>query len=99
LTTHHLKTWPEFFRAITSGDKTFELRKDDRGYRAGDVLHLQEYDRANDTLTGAEIWVRVPYLVAGPAFGLERDYVCMAIQIMFNGGPPVPAPSHHNPVG
>jgi len=24
---HELKTWPEFFRAIESGHKTFEVRK------------------------------------------------------------------------
>jgi hypothetical protein len=30
---HELKMWPEFFKHVWSGDKTFELRVDDRGFR------------------------------------------------------------------
>jgi Domain of unknown function (DUF3850) len=41
---HELKTWPEFFARLVSGEKTFDVRKDDRGYQAGDVLVLREYD-------------------------------------------------------
>lgn len=41
---HELKTWPQYFERIISGEKTFEVRKDDRGYQAGDVLVLREFD-------------------------------------------------------
>lgn len=44
MTEHVLKTWPEFFRAIVDGKKTFEVRKNDRGFQTGDVLHLREFD-------------------------------------------------------
>jgi hypothetical protein len=40
---HELKVWPQFFDALLSGDKTFEVRKDDRGFHVGDVLWLREY--------------------------------------------------------
>ena len=73
--THELKIWPDFFSPIVTGEKTFELRKDDRGFKAGDVLWLREWGKGE--YTGREIKKRVTYLLGG--FGLEREYVCMAL--------------------
>jgi hypothetical protein len=42
--THYLKTWPEYFQAIKSGEKKAELRLNDRDFKVGDELVLQEYD-------------------------------------------------------
>lgn len=42
--THDLKILPEYFEAVTSGMKTFELRKDDRGFATGDHVVLWEWD-------------------------------------------------------
>lgn len=41
---HELKTWPEYFRAIRSGEKCFELRFNDRNYQIADELILREFD-------------------------------------------------------
>jgi hypothetical protein len=43
-TVHQLKTWPSYFQPVWTGEKTFEVRFNDRGYQAGDVLDLREYD-------------------------------------------------------
>ena len=40
---HLLKSWPMPFRALRKGDKTFELRVNDRDYATGDVLVLREW--------------------------------------------------------
>lgn len=45
MTHHTLKTWPSFFEAIWRGDKTFEVRIDDRGFQRGDTVTLAEWDR------------------------------------------------------
>lgn len=41
---HNLKTWPEYFRAVRNREKTFELRFNDRDFKVGDVLLLQEFN-------------------------------------------------------
>lgn len=45
---HVLKTWPEFYRAVQSGAKTLELRKDDRTprYSVGQMIELVYFDPA-----------------------------------------------------
>ncbi|EGO8028365.1 DUF3850 domain-containing protein [Enterococcus faecalis] len=42
-TIHELKILPEYFEAVVSGDKRFEIRKNDRNYQNGDILRLNEY--------------------------------------------------------
>jgi hypothetical protein len=49
---HGLKTWSGFFTALKKGDKTFELRKNDRDFIAGDQLLLQEFQPC-DTCWGS----------------------------------------------
>lgn len=41
--THELKTVNPHFKDIQSGQKTFELRFNDRDYQVGDILILKEY--------------------------------------------------------
>jgi hypothetical protein len=46
---HELKIWPQYFRPVADGDKTFEVRKNDRGFQKGDVVMLREWDPAEVT--------------------------------------------------
>lgn len=41
---HDLKVWPAPFEDTVAGRKPYEVRKDDRDYRVGDVLLLREWD-------------------------------------------------------
>lgn len=41
---HDLKTWPQFYERVITGEKNFELRTNDRVYQAGDTVILKEYD-------------------------------------------------------
>lgn len=43
-TEHELKCHPEYFGRICRGQKTFEIRKNDRDFQVGDILVLREYD-------------------------------------------------------
>lgn len=46
MTTHVLKTLPQYYERLADGTKTFEVRRDDRGFQTGDVLDLREHDPA-----------------------------------------------------
>lgn len=43
MSEHTLKVIPPYFDAILDGTKTFEVRKNDRAYQRGDILHLSEW--------------------------------------------------------
>ena len=42
--THSLKTWPSYWLAVKRGDKTFEVRRNDRDFAVGDLLLLRMWD-------------------------------------------------------
>lgn len=74
--THALKTWPEYYKQVESGMKTFELRKNDRPFKAGDYLLLQEWDNETQRYTGKGLTRRITYILFGEcaAFGLDKGY-------------------------
>lgn len=59
---HKLKTWPEYFEKVLSGEKTFEFRKNDRGFQVGDILILEEYSPTLQEYTGRKLKVLVTYI-------------------------------------
>jgi hypothetical protein len=76
-----LKTWPAFFSATEAGIKPFEMRRDDRQFRVGDVLELCEFDPDGGAYTGRVVRRRVTYVMRGkPAFGLKAGYVVMGLK-------------------
>lgn len=44
---HELKLDEKYFDLVDTGLKTFEIRKNDRDYRVGDLLALSRYDSEN----------------------------------------------------
>ena len=60
---HILKTWPEYYQAVWTGEKTFEIRVNDRNYQVGDLLVLQEFDPRTKEYTGSVLRKRVTYLI------------------------------------
>jgi hypothetical protein len=53
MTVHRLKSWPENFAAIENGSKTFDLRRDDRGFETGDEIVFEEFRPGVGEYTGA----------------------------------------------
>lgn len=56
---HLLKIWPQYFNDIRRGKKTAEIRFDDRDFRIGDTLILQEWKPLKKAYTGRAIRKRV----------------------------------------
>jgi len=40
---HELKIHPKYYNAIILQEKTFEIRKNDRDFKAGDEIELREF--------------------------------------------------------
>jgi hypothetical protein len=74
---HTLKTWPDQFTAVADGSKTFEIRRDDRGFAVGDLLRLAEWDPDTSRVTDRMVLRRVTHLLRG--FGLEDGYVALGL--------------------
>lgn len=77
--THRLKVHPGPFRSIKRGDKRFEYRRDDRGFRVDHRLLLQEWDPSEAEYTKDELMVVVTHMTRGPDFDVPRGYVIMSI--------------------
>jgi len=82
---HALKTHPGPFAAIRNGNKAFEFRKNDRDFRSGDVLVLNEWippspEDVTGSYTGQQERRVVTYIVHGPAFGIPEGYCVMSVR-------------------
>jgi len=75
--THELKIKPEYFNPVISGEKTFEIRKNDRDYKVGDYLILKEYE--NESYTGNEVATCVSYITS---FNQKEDYVVLGMNLV-----------------
>jgi len=53
------KIWPEYFDAVASGKKKFELRLNDFEINEGDSMLLREWDPATKEYTGRQIEKKV----------------------------------------
>ena len=73
---HYIKILPEYYNAIDSGEKSFEVRYNDRNYQVYDILHLREWYNGN--YTGREMVVEVTYLLDAPDY-CKEGYVIMSI--------------------
>ena len=74
---HELKILPEYFNAVISGEKTFEIRKNDRPFHKGDLLALNEFD--GQYWTGNSCLVYVDYILNNPDY-VKKDMVIMGIK-------------------
>lgn len=83
--SHELKTWPTYFQAIYEGNKTFEVRKMDRDFKAGDIVWLREYDPACEEdateYTGRYLFARITYVLKGGALGIAEGYCVFSFEL------------------
>lgn len=85
---HELKTDPNVFECVYSGEKTWEIRRHDRNFCVGDVLQLRETKSTGDEMrsgapliyTGRELWAEVTYILLGPIYGLADGWCIMSIK-------------------
>ena len=75
---HELKTAPVYFKRSWSGEKLFEVRRNDRHFQKGDGIILMEWD--GDNYTGAQIFASITYVLSG-FDAINSDYVVFGFRI------------------
>lgn len=78
--THNINIRESFADAILSGNKTFEIRKNDRGYQKGDLIQfsvINDWDVYVDSELNKHTY-RITYVLSG--WGISEGYVALAIQ-------------------
>jgi len=75
--THELKTLTQYFNEVRNGNKTFEVRFNDRNFQVGDILILKNYD--GEKYLGDEIKVKVSYILDNSDF-CKDGYVVLGIK-------------------
>lgn len=76
---HYLKTESPYFQAVKSGIKPFEVRKNDRDFKVGDTLILEEVDPVKKIHTGAWVPEQIIYKLDDPRF-VKEGYVILGIK-------------------
>ncbi|QPC87076.1 DUF3850 domain-containing protein [Mesorhizobium sp. NBSH29] len=83
---HYLRTIDRYFDAVRRGEKTFEVRLNDRAFQTGDIIILRKisesgYAIAPDGVSVGydEICKRVTYLLQGGQFGIEPRYCILGL--------------------
>ena len=68
---HELKILPEYFLEVVNGNKTFEVRHNDRDFQIGDYVTLKEYNGETNEYTGRLINVKITYILDNPNYCKE----------------------------
>jgi len=78
---HNLKIWPEYYRKVANGKKTFEIRRNDRDFKTGDILVLKEWHPKKEEYTGRFMEVRVTYS-DDELPGLLDGFIALGIEVI-----------------
>jgi len=80
--THNIKIRESFAKAVYLGIKTFEVRKNDRGYQKGDTVKFTVlYDSDGCEMIDhplSKIEYKITYVLSG--WGIEDGYVVFGIK-------------------
>ena len=74
---HHLKILPKYYMDVERGIKSFEIRFNDRGFKVGDILYLEEY--CGGEATGRMLMREVCYMIDDPAY-CKEGYVVLGLK-------------------
>jgi hypothetical protein len=76
---HELKTIQPYYDAVARGEKTFEIRYDDRNYKVGQRLWLREYDYQAEIYPGPSVYADVTYVTD---YQQDSGYVVLGIRLV-----------------
>lgn len=92
---HTLKTIATCWDAIQRGEKSFEVRRNDRFFQRGDVVRLRRINEngnytpgpAGDRFSTQDLDFRIGWILQGGQFGIEPGYIVFQLE-------PLEPPAH-----
>ena len=75
---YQIKTASQYFMPVCLGQKPFELRKNDRGYKEGDILEMLEYK--DGKCTGRAVRAKITFILEDYT-GLKDGYCILGINV------------------
>ena len=82
--THEIKLDYEFQEAVLSGEKSFEVRYNDRGYQKGDLVKFHVINRKNVVEPLDDKVYEITYVLSG--WHIEPGYVVFGIKEVKRSG-------------
>lgn len=84
--THELKADYHVFEAVIQGIKPWEIRLNDRQFKAGDYIYLRETRHSGEAMqaglplvyTGRSIRGKIHYVLQGQ-YGLQKDWCVLSV--------------------
>lgn len=86
---HQLKSWPNFFKAISKGDKLHDLRDmSEHNFKVGDNVIFNEFDPVAGSYTGQKVEATITYITSNStpcalsSVVLSKDYCILSIKLL-----------------
>ena len=87
---HELKTIDHYFEAVERGEKTFEVRRNDRAFQTGDIVRLvkvapDKWSNIRYVFDGDDkvtLERKITYILQGGQFGIEPTYCALGLGLV-----------------
>lgn len=81
---HDVKIWPKWFDAVRDGKLNFNVRRNDRDYKVGDTLVMQEFNPGTGVYSDRKIEKKITYVETGDADrhgmpGIQHGYAVLGL--------------------
>lgn len=81
---HELKVWPPYYQDVQDNRKAFEIRRNDRDFKVGDICLMREYRPATHgfpgSFTGRSVRREIIYVLPDGEFGVLHGFVVLGIR-------------------
>lgn len=80
---HDLNVFHDYWDPLLSGDRTFDVRLDDRGFQRGDIVVYHKLEKNSKFVRDEEynpVHFRISWILSGGKFGIEAGHVAFSIE-------------------
>lgn len=77
---HDLKLQSQYFKEVVTGRKTFEIRKNDRSYKVGDLIRFHEVNENGQYIGYVSRKYQITYITD---YEQQDGYVVMSIKLVY----------------